>query len=158
MLWRLSQKEQTSVRILKERREGWEDEDKKPEEGRKMTLKGRRGLIDAPLHLKISGSLVVASTEVSARARVCVRESESRGAKCVCALHRLLGCVAWRACVRVREKTEVFLLLWLLPPPPPLHHESKESSASGWRQEIRCEQRITCSIWPGSGAAAGGAR
>lgn len=30
-----------------------------------MTLKGRHGLIDVLLYLKISGSLVVASTEVS---------------------------------------------------------------------------------------------
>lgn len=38
-----------------------------------MTLKGSDELIDALLYLKISGSLVVASTEVSERARVCVR-------------------------------------------------------------------------------------
>lgn len=39
-----------------------------------MTLKGRRGLIDALLYLKISGSLVVASAEVSACVCACVRE------------------------------------------------------------------------------------
>lgn len=41
-----------------------------------MTLKGSHDLIDALLYLKISGSLVVASTEVRecACVRVCVSE------------------------------------------------------------------------------------
>lgn len=51
-------------------------------------------------------------------------------------------------------ETEVFLLLLLPPPPPPtLHHKSRESSVGGWLQEIRCEQRKTCSIWPGPAEA-----
>lgn len=37
-----------------------------------MTLKGSHELIDALLYLKISGSLVVASTEVSESMCVCV--------------------------------------------------------------------------------------
>lgn len=71
MLCRLSLKEQMPVRILKEQEKKGEDDDKKPGEGRKMTLKGRLRLIDALLYLKISGSLVVASTGVSK----CVREN-----------------------------------------------------------------------------------
>lgn len=48
-----------------------------------MTLKGRSELIDALLYLKISGSLVVASTEVSGY--MCVRVCQ--GAQvCVCVL------------------------------------------------------------------------
>lgn len=37
-----------------------------------MTLKGSHELIDALLYLKITGSLVVASTEVSECMRLCV--------------------------------------------------------------------------------------
>lgn len=68
MLCRLTQKQQTSVRILKERREGCVDEDKKAWRRRKMTLKGSHKLIDALQYLRISGSFMAASTEVS----VCV--------------------------------------------------------------------------------------
>lgn len=53
-----------------------------------MTLKGSHELIDALLYLKISGSLVVASTEVSGC--VCV---------CVCIRAGLLGRLALSVCL-----------------------------------------------------------
>lgn len=100
-----------------------------------MTLKGSHKLIDALLYLKISGSLVVASTEVSECMCVCVRVGVS-----VCVRACLLGRVAvfvgltvWIVCVCVQERVSRFAL----PFPPPLLpvsivEEENPPSQGGW--------------------------
>lgn len=62
-------------------------------------------------------------------------------------------------CVRVQERVSgvalpVSLSLSLSLPVSLSLHCRREISVAGWLGEIRCEQRITCSIWPGSGATA----
>lgn len=92
---------------------------KKPGEEKKDT-KRQSQLIDALLYLKISGSFMAASTEVTVClcVSVCVGERESESKK---------------MCVQI-------------------------SLSTGWLQEIRCEQTITCSIWPGRGMRAVGGK
>lgn len=115
-----------------------------------MTLKGSHKLIDALLYLKISGSLVVASAEVSEckRVRVCVSTLAYKGAWAF-----FVGFTVWTARVHVGmcARTCVDIRSPLLPSSLSLHCRRGESSVTGWLGEIRCEQRITCSIWPGSG-------
>lgn len=62
-------------------------------------------------------------------------------------------------CMRVQERVSgvalpASLSLSLSLPVSLLLHCRREISVAGWLGEIRCEQRITCSIWPGSGATA----
>ena len=109
-----------------------------------MTLKGSHKLIDALLYLKISGSLVVASTGVSE----CVG-----GNVCPCLLIRACGShVGFTVCVCVSLCRNVCQeMLFQSPVSLPVVGGEESQSLNGWG-EIRCEQRITCSIWPGSGA------
>lgn len=81
---------------------------------------------------------MVASTEVSES--ICV---------CACSLMRTRGFLSWFVWT-------VCAGMVLQMPPPLFHCRRGESSVTGWLQEISCEQRITCSIWPGSGEGAGG--
>lgn len=67
----------------------------------------------------------------------------------LCRFHR--ACV----CRNVRSRsTSLPFPLSLSLPVFLLLHCRREISVAGWLGEIRCEQRITCSIWPGSGATA----
>lgn len=62
--------------------------------------------------------------------------SVSQSGLCVC---------TW---VGVQERVSRFALPFSLS--LSLHCRRRESSVTGWLGEIRCEQRITCSIWLGS--------
>lgn len=111
-----------------------------------MTLKGRLRLIDALLYLKISGSVVVASTGVSkcVRENVCPR-SLRRACGFLCRFHCLhCACVCAGTCFQSASPSLLFSLSTV----------GEEVSVSGQLGEIRWEQKITRSIWPGSGAEA----
>lgn len=98
-----------------------------------MTVKGSHKLIDALPYLKISGQ---------------PSGGERRGQRVhACATVHPCSCGFPLSC---RNVCPHFLSLFLSTA------GGENLPVTGWLQEIRCAQRITWSIWPGSGVGVGG--